>query len=83
MALWKPCLGLSMHAETGFVTSAKKRNQSKMCGVGTERGKGGEKDGSNEGREKKMNVSQVQMDFKMLSWAMPAQLKTLGHVPGK
>lgn len=54
-----------------------------MCGVGTGRGKGGEKDGSNEGSEKKMNISQVQMDFKMLSWAMPAQLKTLGHVLGK
>lgn len=45
----------------------KEEKQSKMCGVGTGRGKEGEKDGSVEGSEKKMNISQVQMDFKMLS----------------
>lgn len=62
---------------------SKGKKQSKTRGVGTERGKGGEKDGCDEGSEEKMNVSQVEMDFKMLPWAMPAQLKTLGYVPGK
>lgn len=39
MAPWKPCLGLSMHAQTGFVTSAKKRNKAKLVEWAQKEGK--------------------------------------------